>query len=328
MQVDKDGEKGYYSIIMDDKLRNIFRITKFRQSADIENGCAVAVGGFDGVHIGHRAMIEALVCEAREKSLPAVVFTFDTDDSPKSDASLLATSCKKESLLCALGVDMVVSARFSEIRNMSAGDFVNGVLFAFLNAKSVVCGYDFRFGNKREGDVFLIKDILIPKGLNIITPEAVKASGEPVSSTLIRSLISSGDVERANLLLGRRFSFDGEIVHGKKLGRTLGFPTINQKYPICLAEMRYGVYAVICNIDGVAYGGVANVGLKPTVGCEEQPLCETYLFGFSGDCYGKTAETEFVAFIREEQKFDSLDELKRRVESDMDSAKNILKGVI
>ncbi len=315
----------YYNIIMGNKELKTFKITKFRDSADIEKGCAVAVGGFDGVHIGHRAMIVSLVSEARRNLVPAVVFTFDADDSPKSESALLATDEKKNRLLSSLGVDAVVSAPFSKIRNMCATDFINRVFVDLLKAKSIVCGYDFRFGNNREGDVSLIESVLSESGVNITTPNAVVLDGVPVSSTLIRNHIANGDFLKANALLGYSFSIKGEIVHGKKLGRTLGFPTINQKYPKNLAIPRFGVYAVRCNIDGKTYDGVANVGVKPTVGGEDMPLCETHLFDYSGDCYGSIAETEFVAFIRGEEKFSSFDELRERVFLDMSAAKNILK---
>ena len=313
----------YYNIIMENKELKTFKITKFRDSADIKKGCAVAVGGFDGVHIGHRAMIVSLVSEAKRNSVPAVVFTFDADDSPKSGSRLLATDEKKSLLLSSLGVDAVVSAPFSRIRDMSASDFVKRVFVNLLNAKSIVCGYDFRFGNGREGDVALIRTLL--PNVNITTPNAVVLDGVPVSSTLIRNHIANGDFLKANALLGYSFSFTGEVIHGKKLGRALGFPTINQEYPKYLAMPRFGVYAVRCNIGGKAYGGVANVGVKPTVGGEDTPLCEAHIFDYSGDCYGSIVETEFVSFIRGEERFASVDALREQVCLDMTAAKNILK---
>ena len=315
----------YYNIIMENKVLKTFKMMKFRHDADIDNGCAVAVGGFDGVHIGHRAMIVSLVNEAKRHSVPSVVFTFDAEDSPKSESSLLATDEKKNLLLASLGVDIVISVPFSEIRSMQAGDFVQSVFVDLLKAKSIVCGYDFRFGNNREGDVSFIKSLLSESGVTFITPNAVVLDGVPISSTLIRAHIANGDFEKANALLGYSFSFSGEVIHGRRLGRELGFPTINQKYPEHLAMPRFGVYAVKCSVDGKIYGGVANVGVKPTVGQEDMPLCETYLFDYSGDCYSSIAETEFVAFIREEKRFSSLDELKEQVLQDISVAKNLLK---
>ena len=315
----------YYNIVMENKGLKTFKMIKFRHDADIDKGCAVAVGGFDGVHIGHRAMIVSLVNEAKRHSVPSVVFTFDAEDSPKSESSLLATDAKKNLLLASLGVDIVISVPFSEIRNMQAGDFVKSVFVDLLKAKCIVCGYDFRFGNNREGDVSFIKSLLSESGVTFITPNAVVLDGVPISSTLIRAHIANGDFEKANALLGYSFSFSGEVIHGRRLGRELGFPTINQKYPEHLAMPRFGVYAVKCSVDGKIYGGVANVGVKPTVGQEDMPLCETYLFDYSGDCYSSIVETEFVAFIREEKRFSSLDELKEQVLQDISVAKNLLK---
>lgn len=314
----------YYNIIMENKWLKPLKITKFRGDADIENGCAVAVGGFDGVHIGHRAMIVSLVNEAKRNSVPSVVFTFDAEDSPKSESSLLATDEKKNLLLASLGVDAVISVPFSEIRDMRAGDFVQYVFVDLLKAKSIVCGYDFRFGSNREGDVSFIKTRLSGSGVTFITPNAVVLDGAPISSTLIRAHIANGDFEKANALLGYSFSFKNEVIHGKRLGRELGFPTLNQKYPARLATPKYGVYAVNCKVDGKIYRGIANVGVKPTVGGESAPLCETYLFDYSGECYGSSVETEFIAFIREERRFSSLDELKEQVNQDISVAKKLL----
>lgn len=293
---------------------------------DINNGVCVAVGTFDGVHLGHRAMLSGLVSEAKRKNLAAAVFTFDTDDNPKSHRKMLASEQKKLAIFAELGVDLVFSSPFSQIKSMSSTDFVEQVLYNELNARVVVCGYDFRFGQDRAGDVSVIKELLSPKGVEVIVQDAVRFGDVPISSTAIRNFIAEGDVGTANKLLGRAFSIGNEIVGGAKIGRTLGFPTANQIYPSQIALLRYGVYAVKCIFGGRSYNGVANVGMKPTVANTDTPVCETYLFDFDGDCYGMYAETEFVAFIREEKRFSSLDELKEQIERDKQTAKEILKG--
>lgn len=293
---------------------------------DINNGVCVAVGTFDGVHLGHRAMLCELVAEAKSQNLAAAVFTFDTDDNPKSHRKMLASEQKKLSLFAKIGVDLVFSAPFSQIRSMSATDFVEQVLYNELNARVVVCGYDFRFGCDRAGDVSVIKELLSPKGVKVIVQDAVRFGDTPISSTAIRSFIAEGDVATANKLLGRAFSIENEIVGGAKIGRTLGFPTANQIYPAHIAVLRYGVYAVRCTLGSSTYNGVANVGIKPTVANTDAPVCETYLFDFDGDCYGMYAVTEFVAFIREEKRFSSLDALKEQIERDKQTATEILKG--
>lgn len=308
---------------------NNIKLTKFRADADIDKGCAVAVGSFDGVHLGHRAMLSATVSEAKRLGVPAVAFTFDTDDSPKINAKLLAQHGKKLRLLSELGTDAVFSAPFSRLKMLSASDFAQKILYEAMGAKCIVCGYDFRFGNGRNGDVELIKRLLLSKNVDVVTPSAVQSNGMPISSTAIRTFISEGDIVRANEFLGRAFSFVAEVVHGAKLGRKLGFPTINQKYPESLVVPRFGVYAVCCTVGGKRFGGVANIGVKPTVGGELSPVCETFLFGYSGDCYGENVEIELVQFIRDETKFSSLEELVKQIGRDRETAKKILsEGVI
>lgn len=309
---------------MKDFLKNTVKTTVFNRSYNTNNGCAVAVGGFDGIHLGHRAMLSRLVSEARKRGLFSAVFTFDSDDSPKIGAKSLALQEKKLEIFKSLGIDAVYSVGFSELRNISAEDFAVRLLYGAINSRLIVCGYDFRFGKDRAGDVSLIESMLSQKGVEVITETAVEYLGEPISSTKIRRLISEGRVDEANSLLGRPFSFSGEVVHGRKLGRTLSFPTLNQIYPESLSRLRFGVYAVECVIDGEVYGGVANFGVKPTVGINE-PVCETNVFDFSADCYGKIIEIRFIAFIREETRFSSLLELKNQIEKDKEKAKTLLK---
>lgn len=298
---------------------------KLNKNADHTSGCVVAVGGFDGVHLGHRAMLSALVREARSRGVPSAVFSFSLSDRPKSNTALLAQEEEKQRLLATLGVDIVYVAPFSQIKDMQAEDFVLEVLYKRFNALAVVCGYDFRFGSERKGDCALIKRLLSEKGVSVVTPEPVTEGNAPISSTLIRGLIEQGSIERANTLLGRSFSFTAEVVSGRKLGRTLGFPTANQLYPKSLAVAKKGVYAVVCTLNGKRYGGVANIGTKPTVTDDESLLCESYLFGYEGACYGCEMKTELLSFIRAEKRFSSLDELKAQVESDKETAKKLLK---
>ncbi len=307
---------------MEDMLLNLKTIRL--SEAENTEGCVLAVGAFDGVHIGHRAMLSELLNESKRLGLPSAVFTFEPSDNPKQGVKQLALWEEKLLQLSLAGVDTVYSAPFSKIKNIPAEKFTTDIIYGTLGAKSVVCGYDFRFGLDRSGDAMLIEALLSHKGVTVITPSAQSFDGVPVSSTNIRALIANGGLERANALLGRNFAFTAEVVHGRKLGRTLGFPTLNQKYPEPLVVPSFGVYAVACTVEGERFCGVANIGVKPTVGAEPEPLCETHLFGYSGDCYGKTVRTELVAFIRGEQRFESLSSLKAQIELDMQRAKNIL----
>ncbi len=323
MEVDKKDIFGYYISIMDEKFLLSSEITFLNNKADtLSKGCAVAVGSFDGVHLGHRRLIQKLVDEARRLDVPAVVFSFDLEDNPKS-APLLADKKQKAYVLRKLGVDILVSGKFSDFRNVPAQVFAQDFLYGELGAKSIICGYDFRFGKDRKGSVELLKELLTPKGVEISVPEAVLCGGTPISSSVIRNLISNGDVKTASNLLGRYFSFSGEIKRGAQLGGKLGFPTINQDFPNSLVKPKFGVYAVYLKLEGEIYSGVANFGIKPTVG-GTTPLCETHIFDYSGDCYGKTAEISFVEFIRPEQKFNSVEELKEQVALDIDKAWSVL----
>ena len=308
-----------------EKILSSVKIEKLRENADINKGCVIAVGNFDGVHKGHRRLLSRLVNESKEYGLPSAVFAFSDRDRPKSGVKQLSQYGNKPLLLGECGVDVLVSAPFSLFRDMEAEDFVLRFLGDFLGVKCVICGYDFRFGRGRKGDFRLIEELLAPCGVSVVSETAMLHGELPISSTLIRELVSKGDFGNANDMLGREFSFVSEVVSGAKLGRTLGFPTANQKYPSELVPPRFGVYAVRCVIDGKRYGGVANFGVKPTVGDYSEPVCETYIFDFDGDCYGKEMETRFVSFIRGEERFNSIYELKARVELDKAAAESILK---
>ncbi len=323
MEVDKKDIFGYYISIMNEKFLLSSEITYLNDKIKpFSKGCAVAVGSFDGVHLGHRKLLSRLVEEAKRLNLPAVVFSFDLEDNPKT-APLLADKNQKAKLLRKFGVDLLVSGRFSQFRDITAKTFAVDFLYEELGAKSIICGYDFRFGKDRQGSVELLKELLSPKGVEICAAEAKYFENEPISSSSIRNLVAKGDVKTASLLLGRYFSFSAEIQHGAKLGGKLGFPTINQNYPHLLVKPKYGVYAVYLRLEDMIYSGIANFGIKPTVG-GTTPLCETHIFDYSGDCYGKTAEISFVEFIRDEQKFSSLEELKQQIDLDKTKALSIL----
>ncbi len=306
---------------MDNKIFSSTDFIYLSENADLNKGCVVAVGSFDGIHLGHKSMLDRLVKEAKTKKLPAVVFTFNPHDNPKN-SKLLALPEKKYELLKENGVDLVATAPFSALKNIEAEAFARDFLFEGMGAVCILCGYDFRFGKERKGDCKLLKDLLSEKGVDIITPEAFLFENCPVSSTAIRNLLSLGEIEKANCLLGRDFSFKGEIIHGAKLGRTLGFPTANQLYPDELVQIPFGVYAVTVSVENKKYFGVANFGVKPTVCDNSKPLCETYLFDYDGDCYGIHAEICFKKFIRSEKRFSSLEELKNQIEKDRETVWN------
>lgn len=306
------------------KNKEIFIDNIYIPTQASERGTVVAVGSFDGVHLGHKSMLDALSEEAKKRNLTAVVVTFDVGNSPKSGFGSLAEEEKKKELLLNYGADYVVSLPFCELKNVSAFDFAIKILFEKLGARVVVCGYDFRFGKDREGNIDFLKENLSKYGVEFVTPKVVMSDETPISSTTIRNAVTNGDFVLANRLLGHEFSFKSEIIKGKQLGRTLGFPTINQKFPETLTVPKFGVYAVRVALCGKNHNGVANFGIKPTIGSDSEPICETYIFDYNGDCYGETATISFVSMIREEKKFLSLEELRIQVESDKITALNIL----
>lgn len=207
---------------------------------------------------------------------------------------------------------------------MSAKDFVEKIIFGNLNAKFVVCGFNYRFGKNGEGDTELLKKLCDENGTKLKVIEPERDDGDVVSSTLIRSLISEGSIRRANKLLCSHFGFSAVITHGKRLGRELGTPTINQKLPENLAVPKYGVYASAVTLEnGKVYCGVTNIGVKPTVGGTKL-LSETWMPDFhGGEIYGQTADVRLLDFIRPEKKFDNITELKNAITDNAVTAKEI-----
>lgn len=272
---------------------------------------AIALGLFDGVHRGHQAVIQRAVSQ-REKGLTPCVFTFTTQGgvpASKRDFSQLQTEAQKEKTLEQLGVEWVITPDFSRFRGMSPKDFVHDILVKKLNARFIACGEDFHFGKDAAGSARDLQEICAPLGIQVELVPPVLEAGEPISSTRIRRALRAGEAEEAYRLLGRPYAIEGEVVHGRQLGRAMGCPTTNQRFPVGITVPKFGVYAVVVTLpDGSRYTGAANVGVKPTVGSEEV-LCETLLNQFSGDLYGKSLTVEFYHFIRGERKFPSLEEL-------------------
>lgn len=289
----------------------------FTDEINISGGLAVAIGNFDGVHIAHKALIKALVAAARDRGVPSAVFTFESDDNPKKDASRLMTDEKRFSLLSSLGVDLLIKVPFGKIKNISAEKFVSEILLKKLKAKVIVCGYDFRFGKGGKGNTDTLKAMM--PDVSVIALDCVCEGGEAVSSTRIRNLLQSGDIAGANRLLGHKFSIDGEIVRGARIGHTIGVPTINVIYPEKLALTPFGVYISLTKVDGKIYKAITDIGKKPTVG-SDRIIAEAHLLADCGELYGKYAEISLISFVRKEEKFESLEALKLQLQKDISSA--------
>ncbi len=292
-------------------------------------GSVVCIGAFDGLHRGHQALIEHARQRARESSLSLAALSFEplpreffSKEAPPP--RLLLPRAKFEGM-AALGCDVVGLLRFNaRLSEMSAEDFIGQVLARKVNAKEVWVGPEFRFGKGRRGDIEMLQALGTQFGFiaNEITP--VLFEGERVSSTRLRLQLASGDMAGAERALGHRYSIAGKVVYGKQLGRKLGYPTAN----IRLAGKRtalHGIYATwVHGVGDEKIASVSSLGTRPTVFGVE-PLLEAHLFDFDGDLYGKRIEVEFVAKLRDEEKFDDLAALVKQMDMDSQQARQILR---
>lgn len=287
---------------------------------------AVALGCFDGLHLGHQKVITA----ARGPGLTPSVLTFadPLGELGGKSGGQLATKRQKLRLFESLGVEQVYSLRFSAIRNLSPEQFVDEVLIRVCHAEKICCGFNFTFGYRGAGTAETLRALCAPRGIDCEVAPAVELAGEPVSSTRIRALVEEGEIERANRLLGRPFGFDFEVVRGRQLGRTLGTPTINQVFTPEFVLPRFGVYASLVRLNDGDYYGVTNVGVKPTVGADA-PLSETWIPEYHGeDLYGENIQVELIGFIRPEVKFSGVEELQENILRDGGTAERMMRDYL
>lgn len=279
-----------------------------------KNPTAVALGFFDGVHLGHRKVISGAAGQS-SKGLTPTVFTFSDMPSAKikkRSPGLLTTNSEKARIMEELGIELLYSVDFDSIRDLSHEEFLEEVIYKTLNAKMIFCGENYRFGKNALGNYSFLMKRGKDYGIETVLVESVILDGQPVSSTRIRNCIENGRIKEANKMLGRYFGVSQTIVAGNKIGRTMGTPTINQQVPPGGVLPRFGVYASAVTVKGKTYCGVTNVGIKPTVG-SKTPLYETWIIDFSGDIYGETADIRLLEFIRPERKFEGLDQLKAEI---------------
>lgn len=292
---------------------------------------AVALGLFDGLHLGHQRVIGDAVEAAKGDGLHPCVFTFTTTATgvprAKTHQGRLSTDRVREQYLERLGVAVLVRPGFDTIRDLPPREFVREILAEKLGARYVSCGVNFHFGKGAAGDACLLTELCRPLGIQVSALPLVELEGGPVSSSRIRGLIGTGEIPLANRLLGRPFAIDFEVVYGRQLGRTIDAPTINQPFPHDFVTPRYGVYATATWVEGRCYPSVTNVGVKPTVG-SDAVLSETYIHSFSGDLYGRRIVVEFLEFVRPERKFDSIPELRVQIKRDADATAAIGQAYI
>ncbi|WP_312695537.1 riboflavin biosynthesis protein RibF [Caproiciproducens sp.] len=288
---------------------------------------AVALGSFDGLHIGHKKVISTAV-EAKKQGLVPTVLTFAHNpltDLGGSAGGEIITQEQKIDLLEKFGVEQLYILKFSAVKDLSAEEFVDRILAGVCRAKEVCCGFNFTFGCGGKGDSAMLSRLCAERGIKTAVTHAVLLDGEPVSSTRIRAMIANGEVDEAARLLGRPYGYILPVLHGRRLGRELGTPTLNQAVPKDFVLPRFGVYVSRVLFGGAWYCGVTNVGIKPTVG-SPAVLAETWLTDYSGpDIYGETVRVDLVQFLRPEHKFSGLDELKSEILKNGEQAKEYFR---
>ncbi len=287
------------------------------------------LGDFDGVHTGHVSLINESTRISREENLSCFVYTFkvNTKMITRGNVSFLTTDEEKNEIFARNGIDCVYYENFESVKNMGPEEFCKYLLQNF-GAKVYVCGENFSFGKDASACSHDLKRIMENYGAVTHIMPMVEKDGRAVSSTYIRKLISNGEIEKANELLGYAYFISAPVVHGRELGRKLGFPTINQLEYGNKTKLKHGVYACLCLVDGKKYEGVANVGVKPTVEqTDETPVTiETHIIGCNENLYGKNVKIEFLKFLREEKKFSSIDELKENIMKNISQTKEYFEG--
>lgn len=285
----------------------------------------VALGLFDGLHPGHQKVIRAAVEDARAAGRTPCVFTFSIHRShpaAKPTKGRLLSTMTRDRLLADMGVTHMLCPVFDEFKGLTPEAYVQEILHGLLRAKKVYCGENYHFGKNAAGTVADLQALGRGLGIAVLPQPMVIVDGAPVSSTRIRQSVAAGDMAAAHRLLGRPYSIDFEVIHGRRLGRTIDSPTINQALPDWFMVPRFGVYASVATVDGKRYVSVSNIGVKPTVG-SDRVLAETCLLGYDGDLYGRRILVEFLEFIRPEEKFASIDVLRAQIQADSITARNI-----
>lgn len=293
-----------------------------------DQSLSIAIGHFDGVHKGHQAVISKAVCAAKEKGLTSAVMTFDPHPKAILGHGEQYVQCitpleTKTKLFEKLGVDYVFVVTFDRsFSQITPQAFVEDILKQ-LRVVNVAVGFDFRFGVGGSGTPEILKELGAPS-IHVDVVEAFFIDGVKVSSTAIREYLESGQMDKANYLLGHHFEVEGTVVQGDQRGRTIGFPTANLRLHAPYLTIRLGVYAVLAHLGDKKYYGVLNHGMKPTFYAEDIiPVMEAHLFDFSEDIYGEKIRIEFVSFIRSEKRFNGIQELIEQIKADADHVKQL-----
>ena len=282
---------------------------------------SLALGYFDGVHIGHQAVIKNAVNFAKQNGGKSAVITFKDHPCcffhgvcPK----YILTREYREKFIADLGVDYLYELDFEKLAGLSAEEYLENILIKHFSPKSISTGFNHNFGHNKTGDVKFLEQESVKYNYKYFALPPQKYDGEVISSTKIRKLLSDGQIDTANKMLGRNFIIEGTVIKGRQIGRTIGFRTANILYPLELIDIPFGVYSVLVNYASQTYQGIANFGVRPTVN-GQGALLEVHILDFERDIYGEVLEVKFIKMLRTERKFDSLDSLKQQISRDIKS---------
>ena len=289
-----------------------------------------AIGNFDGIHLGHKEILENTKRISSENNKPCGIIMFEPHPQKffktDLDGFYLSNLETKQYLLKPFDIDFFIVLEFdNEMAQRTPEEFVKDIIVNSFQASHVVVGYDFRFGSGRIGNADILQEICFSLDIGVSIIEKQKKGDKILSSSIIRNYLSEGKIGLAEEMLGHRWVVKSTVVSGDKRGREIGFPTANIPMKDWI-QPKYGVYAVIVEFNGKIYKGISNLGIRPTFD-ETEPMLETYLFDFSGDLYDKDIIVSFVDFIREEKKFDGIDSLRSQIEEDSIKAKKILSMI-
>ena len=285
----------------------------------------ITLGKFDGLHRGHELLMRTVQAESKAHNLKSIVFTFNIPPRNQVDGTssrVLTTNAEKHMVFEREGIDYLIECPFTpEVMKMAPEDFIAWIVNR-LHVKVIVVGKDFRFGYRRGGDYKLLIQCEERYGYRTIVKEKMQEDGRDISSSYVRERIAMGDIEKANRLLGYPYFICSKVIHGNRIGRTIGIPTINMALDPCKQVPLLGVYVSRVTINGKTYMGVSNIGRKPTISGDNPIGIETYIIGFEGDVYDEILTVELLSFVRPEMKFASIPALQRQMEKDIRTAVN------
>ncbi len=272
---------------------------------------ALCLGTFDGVHLGHRAVL----CLPDEYNKTAIIFRKPPRAIMSKKIELITEIEDKKAMLFDLGINQIEVIDFEVVKDISPLDFLEQLKGKY-NPNLISCGFNYKFGKKGEGDIEFLKNFCAQNNMELRIASPVSREGQIISSTAIREYLKKGEVEKAAGLLGTHFFFKAPVIKGDARGRTLGFPTANQKYPEDLVRLKFGVYKTRIEYDGKKFFGITNIGIRPTFKTDHV-LSETFIKGLNEDLYGKVLKITPLKFLRQERKFDSIHALKNQIKEDL-----------